>query len=804
MPVDNTIALQAKAQVPDLTGTLNSLAQLDMAGAHSALYGKQAEYQGMRLNALRAYSDNLSRGLPIEKAIEPLSAVDPAMAEQALKNSQLGTTLSSNRGYAGGDISALRAAGPEAYKGGLANVQSERELGANQQFAKTGDPGSERIAGPTAFSTAATGTQTQVGTQKDQLNLWGQVGNAILAGRRPDGTLDPAARATAFAIAQKAGASDLMIAQYQKAPDQVLFQIGQQLAAAGQTAGGYAGTSGAEAGNKKAAEAPFEKFTQEPGQKVYVGPGLAGGMQLGAPPQGGGAAPVQQGRSVPALPIFSQLDQQNGFPAGFMRGLVSIENPKMDPNAFHPSSHAAGLGQIVPSTFREFARPGESVFDPVANLQVSARVAKNYQGVLTDALGRPPNAGELYLAYQQGPKGALALLANPNMPAAQALATAGISPQRAAGNIRGNGGDPNAPASDFIDKWTGRFTVPGGPSTTPFGGRALTLPPEAGGPAQPAPGIPGPNSTANLLLQAAANNQGPGLPQVAPAPVIPQAPAPAPLPAPVVPAPVQAPPAAPPVQPPVQAPAIAPISTGQQPIVNAGGGVTLPGMSLEDKAFAEKSGTTRAEVLNKQFEGAKEGYSQANAAQLSINQLQKDLANLPDTGFLSPGSGATERLGWAKAVNTLVTGAGMAPVFKPEEIASAEGAQKITGRLGFELSRSLGAREAAQIVQQAIGLNPGIANTPSGAKTVAASINAAMQRQKDFYQYISANGNTADADIRFNKLNPVGKYVQEAHALEAVPQKAIDLLQQHPNSPTLTGYFDSRFGSGMSRYFTGQ
>ena len=67
---------------------------------------------------------------------------------------------------------------------------------------------------------------------------------------------------------------------------------------------------------------------------------------------------------------------------------------------------------------------------------------------LQEALGREPAGWEVYLGHQQGVGGAITLLNNPNAPAGSLLPPA---------NISANGGDPAAPASDFVAKWRNTF-----------------------------------------------------------------------------------------------------------------------------------------------------------------------------------------------------------------------------------------------------------------------------------------------------------------------------------------------------------
>src|SRR5215475_7608816 len=70
--VNSALALNIQQPNIDLTKTLGTLAQLQMAQAHSALYGAQAHFQNMRLNALQSGD------------INQLAAVDPELAKKAV------------------------------------------------------------------------------------------------------------------------------------------------------------------------------------------------------------------------------------------------------------------------------------------------------------------------------------------------------------------------------------------------------------------------------------------------------------------------------------------------------------------------------------------------------------------------------------------------------------------------------------------------------------------------------------------------------------------------------------------------
>ena len=102
------------------------------------------------------------------------------------------------------------------------------------------------------------------------------------------------------------------------------------------------------------------------------------------------------------------------------------------------------------------------------------RFVANTRKELAGALGRDPADWEVYLAHQQGTGGAVALLSNPDKPAGQLL-----PPQ----HISANGGDPNAPASQFVQKWrntyeqrAARLGAPGAASAPEAGVRTSTAP----------------------------------------------------------------------------------------------------------------------------------------------------------------------------------------------------------------------------------------------------------------------------------------------------------------------------------------
>jgi hypothetical protein len=232
--------------------------------------------------------------------------------------------------------------------------------------------------------------------------------------------------------------------------------------------------------------------------------------------------------------------------------------------------------------------------------------------------------------------------------------------------------------------------------------------------------------------------------------------------------------------------------------VDAGQRATARTLSPEEKALQEKQ-------LPAQFEKAKDSYESAQSLMLQLRQMQDQLGELGTAGFLAPGSGDTRRLAFAKTMNSLATSylgidandTKKLP-FNPNKVASGEDIAKGTTRLGFDLARQLGSREALMVVQQAIGAVPGIENTPRGAKLIFGSLNAAAQRQSDYYEYLQrwagTHTNTLGADVAFNKAFPVEHYANQA-LVSGVPADRIQYLRANPKAAK---DFDAYYGKGLS------
>lgn len=775
--VNPAVALDFKPPTPpDVIGPITSLAQLQYLQANAqrtqaetAQYGITNQVAAGRLQSLQDFTNRIRSGQQPEEALGPsgLAAYDPAGANAILGNVQTGMTIAGNRSYA----------------------------------ANPNDPASAASGGPGLVNTAQSAEATGLANTTARTQLYGQLGTIMANDPSPQGR----AQAAQFAASIPLGRGETpqsrqqMIQQLSAAPNDQYVAAGQNFQQASMTPERYMDVSGQATGNRAAAEANFKPITTEPQQKVVLPPGLAGVVTgqagsntpaTGAPQGGNIAAPGNRVAGLPAAQPASPPPQASQGGMG-SPGLVSnrLNNPGNVRDGAFAQSQPGYLGQnngfaifssplmgqaAMEKNLASYGRQGINTPLAIASKWApagdGANNPQNYASFVAGRLGigvndkidltNPAQRSALAVAMSQMENGK----SGTNVPAQ--LSAASTSPTRAlpgpaplAAMPSIPGSQPILPSSSFAPVLPTQVAasapvVPVAPVVT---GRSVGLTP----PAQPTTSAPSAASAPPLAATAGGNPPATGL----------------------------------------AADQNAPLAPPRQP----GGPLVLqPGMTLAEQAAQRATGEGMAKAQVDQYTQAKEAYQNASSAQLNLNQLQKSLSSLPSSGLLTPGTGAADRLGIVKGVNTALTAAGFSPIVDPNAVGAAEESQKITGKLGFDMSRALGSREAAQIVHQAIELNPGIENTPQGARVVAASINAGLQRQKDFYQFLSQSGNKPDSDIAFNRIHPVAQYVQEAQALAKVPQSAVDLVQQHPDSPTLSAYFDKNFGAGLSRYFTGQ
>jgi hypothetical protein len=223
-----------------------------------------------------------------------------------------------------------------------------------------------------------------------------------------------------------------------------------------------------------------------------------------------------------------------------------------------------------------------------------------------------------------------------------------------------------------------------------------------------------------------------------------------------------------------------------QPTSAPGGGIQSP-ISLQGKTLAEN-------ILPKQYEDAATQYKNAQGIQGNLDMIDHAIEELNRNGLSSTGAGANVKFGAMKALNSLATSAGMEAPFDPSKIATWEDFNKESTRMGFELAKSLGSREAMMIVQQAIAAVPNASNTYLGARLVSSSLRQAAQRQSDYYEFLNSyagshGGSTFGADVAFNKTHPMKSYTDQAvvnsvppDVLSRAPDAARAYLAKHPNT----------------------
>lgn len=236
-----------------------------------------------------------------------------------------------------------------------------------------------------------------------------------------------------------------------------------------------------------------------------------------------------------------------------------------------------------------------------------------------------------------------------------------------------------------------------------------------------------------------------------------------------------------------------PTRTTQAP----GGGIQAP--------YSPEGMTLQKEVLPKQYEAAANNYSAANAMQGQLDMMDHNIELLNQSGWSSTGAGANVKMGALKALNGLSRTLGGSDVFDPQKIATWEDFNKESTRMGFELAKTLGSREAMMIVQQAVAAVPNAENTYLGARLVSSSLRQASQRQTDYYEFLQKfamehGGNTMGADVAFNKQNPPGNYTKTA-IVNAIPDGAKQLLLSDPQK--YRADFDAKYGPSVSKYLLG-
>ena len=125
--------------------------------------------------------------------------------------------------------------------------------------------------------------------------------------------------------------------------------------------------------------------------------------------------------------------------------------------------------QLSNDNWKKYGDPNGSITDAAANTAAWIKMRADNVKDLEGKLGRSSTPSERYLAHQQGPAGAAALIQNPDAPAADTLSTFYQSPSDPTGlktaglAITGNGGQPGMTGGQFAQHWQNMYN--GTPTT---------------------------------------------------------------------------------------------------------------------------------------------------------------------------------------------------------------------------------------------------------------------------------------------------------------------------------------------------
>jgi hypothetical protein len=206
---------------------------------------------------------------------------------------------------------------------------------------------------------------------------------------------------------------------------------------------------------------------------------------------------------------------------------------------------------------------------------------------------------------------------------------------------------------------------------------------------------------------------------------------------------------------------------------------------------------------------------------MQIELMQQQYDKLSQSGLLTAGTGAAERLKYANAVNTFLRAAGADPIFNEQDATALQALMKDQSKLGFALSNSIGSREPGVIVQQAISANPGIEISPDAFRVILAGMKENAEYMKDrgafFEKYFNRFGHLSGANEVFSKTNPSDMYARRSlvTAIQSspdLPRGTIDALKKYGpdaaprDKPELSirNKIDARYGVGTTDYILGK
>lgn len=247
-------------------------------------------------------------------------------------------------------------------------------------------------------------------------------------------------------------------------------------------------------------------------------------------------------------------------------------------------------------------------------------------------------------------------------------------------------------------------------------------------------------------------------------------------------------------------------TTNSPPIFYPWGGVLPDGTVVDPRLMAPETAGIAVGETNRALESAAPAASAAQSSNMMLAEVEHNLATLPQSGLLTPGTDFNTRLAWAQGINTAFRLAGAEPPISEKEVAAGEDLGKLTTRMGFELSNTLGSDNAASIVMSSIGAVPNGALSPEGNAKIINALRMANQRKIDYYEFIQDysarhQGSLLGAEAAFNRQNPPESYAYAA----VVPRDAVSILLSDP-SPEAIAEFNAAFGHGtdVAKFYLGR
>lgn len=239
------------------------------------------------------------------------------------------------------------------------------------------------------------------------------------------------------------------------------------------------------------------------------------------------------------------------------------------------------------------------------------------------------------------------------------------------------------------------------------------------------------------------------------------------------------------------------------PIFYPWGGTLPDGTTVDPRLMSAETSGIAVDETNRALEAAAPVANAAQSSNMMLAEVEHNLSTLPSSGLLTPGTDFSTRLEWAKGINTAFRAVGAQPPLPEKEVAAGEDLGKLTTRMGFELSNTLGSDNAASIVMSSIGAVPNGALSPQGNAQIINALRMGNQRKIDYYNFLqgySADhyGSLLGAEAAFNRKNPPEAYAYAA----VVPQEAVAILMDDP-SPEGIAEFNAAFGHGtdVSKFY---